>query len=276
MKRIIFWILSGIMVVVMLGLIAYYMLSGATLDTVRIVKCVIVLAGCLIGLWNAVIRNRQQWKEIYMEAYGRIIRDTFSDSPKQFKMLMQGIKYYDNDHLREAVSCLGKLLPTCRTDQERAVTGYFMAACFIDQNYYRKAIEMLEQVQTWDPAISEVNNDIGICYMDQGKYNKALPYLLKAHEVRPEDAVVCVNLSCCYESIGDWEQMNYWAKEVLEIAPRNLEGLMYAYLSELHLDHLEEAQPYRERFAMENGGADGLLSLGEAILAEKKVKENLF
>ena len=94
------------MVVVMLGLIAYYMLSGATLDTVRIVECVIVLAGCLIGLWNAVTRNRQEWKEIYMEAYGRIIRDTFSDLPKQFKMLMQGIKYYDNDHLRELTASL--------------------------------------------------------------------------------------------------------------------------------------------------------------------------
>jgi choline-sulfatase len=74
-----------------------------------------------------------------------------------------------------------------------------------DEQHYREAIPLFEQVLQAEPDIAIANLQLGRAWNSLGEYTKALPWLRKAVEVTPDSVEAHYELGAALGETGDWE-----------------------------------------------------------------------
>jgi arylsulfatase A-like enzyme/Flp pilus assembly protein TadD len=73
-----------------------------------------------------------------------------------------------------------------------------------DEQNYREAIPLFEQILKAEPKIALANLQLGRAWNSLGDYNKALPWLQKAVELTPQSVEAHYELGAALGEIGDW------------------------------------------------------------------------
>jgi len=74
-----------------------------------------------------------------------------------------------------------------------------------EEQHYRDAILLLEQVLQAEPGIAIANLQLGRAWNSLGEYAKAVPWLQKAVELTPQAADAHYELGAALGEMGDWE-----------------------------------------------------------------------
>jgi len=74
-----------------------------------------------------------------------------------------------------------------------------------EEQHYREAIPLLEQVLQAEPGIAIANLQLGRAWNSLGEYAKAVPWLQKAVELTPQAADAHYELGAALGEMGDWE-----------------------------------------------------------------------
>jgi choline-sulfatase len=74
-----------------------------------------------------------------------------------------------------------------------------------EEQHYREAIPLLEQVLKAEPDIAIANLQLGRAWNSLGEYSKAVPWLQKAVELTPQSVEAHYELGAALGQMGDWE-----------------------------------------------------------------------
>lgn len=96
---------------------------------------------------------------------------------------------------------------------------FLLSGIYLHTDKNGLAIAILRTVDSLQPGISEVYNNIGTAYRKENQYIEAERWLLKASELRPEDADVWNNLGTLFVNEGNPEKGIEYLDKALELEP---------------------------------------------------------
>lgn len=222
------YILYALVIVAAGGLLAYQGLVEHSLTTSSILKCVLVIAGAIVGMLRPTKRRTPtNHKAAYEKAYGNFIRGAFQDDPKLEKQLYRAIAFYNQDKPASGIAVLNKLRKQCQRTADLYAVTVFTALCYDDMQQWEDAAAQYD-------AASKMRNDstlhsnMGLCLQKLGRFDEAEEAYTRALQVDPKNAVALNNLSALYFRQDDYEGALDYAEEALQINAKMPQALTTA------------------------------------------------
>lgn len=246
------YILYSLVIIAAAGLLAYQGLVTRDLEPSNVTKCVLIIAGALIGMFkprhSGAVSNK---KATYEKAYAEHIQNAFFDDPKLEKQFYNAVHDYNCSRPAAAISKLEKLRKQCqRTADLRAVT-VFMALCYDDMGLYTKAVAQYDAALRIRPNSSLYSN-MGLCYHRLGQSEQALESYQNAIRYDPNNAFAHNNLATHYFRQGDYVEALRCAKDAIAANGKMPQALSCAAICCALLGDQEEYEKYY-RQAVSNG-----------------------
>ncbi|HKT70156.1 MAG TPA: sulfatase-like hydrolase/transferase [Terriglobales bacterium] len=145
-----------------------------------------------------------------------------------------------------------------------------------EEQQYREAIPLLEQVLQAEPGIAIANLQLGRAWNSLGEYAKAVPWLQKAVELTPQSADAHYELGAALGEMGDWEGSAKQMQAALAQDPNSDE--LHFYLGSAYEESGRTADAMNEyqaaaRLNPDNYGAN--LLLGRLLAMQNQAAEAL-
>ena len=145
-----------------------------------------------------------------------------------------------------------------------------------DQEHYREAIPLFEQVLKAEPNIALANLQLGRALNSLEQYDKALPWLQKAIELTPQSAEAHYELGAALGETGDWpgSAKQFEAAVALDPASDDLHFNLGSAYEEL--DRVSDAmKQYRAALEINPNNFRANLFLGRRLAMQDHPKEAL-
>src|SRR5262249_41182837 len=103
-----------------------------------------------------------------------------------------------------------------------------LAALYMDEGEYRRAIVQLKDVTRLEPENFEAHLDLGICYAQKGFYAEAERAYTRAHAQRPDDLLLNYNTAALYALWGRPDNALSYLKTALTLDKKKVLGWIAA------------------------------------------------
>lgn len=200
------YILYALVIAAALGLLAYQGIIAKDLDPSDITRCILIIAGAVIGMLKPRRRGTvSNKKAAYQSTYAEHIQNAFYDDPKLEKRLYDAIHDYNCNKPAAAIAKLEKLRSQCQRSADLRAVTVFTALCYDDMGLYDNAAQKYEAALRMRPSSSLYSN-LGLCYQRIGKSDLALESYQHAIRLDPKNAFAHNNLATHYFRLGDYAE----------------------------------------------------------------------
>lgn len=226
-------ILYVVLIIACIVLCAYEIIDEQALSSKNLVRSVLIIIGCVLGIVRGERGRGRKSLNIYEKSYQKEIRNAFIDDKNDRKQLLRALRFYDENKHRKALKLLFELKEKCKRSEEYYAVGLFTALCYEDMQLFAQAIHVYEQLISQCLESETIYNNLGHIYCTIGKRNEAISCYEKALVIAPKYEFAYVNIANLHFQGGDMEAAIPYAKEALEInskqiAAANLLAIVYA------------------------------------------------
>lgn len=266
-------IFACILALLLAGGIAFYVYgvaAGGADPREHLWEVLLFCVVCAAGIFRVLLRPQSRRRlGFYETRYAEQIKDAFSDSFWDRKKLLCAIRLYNENNNAKAVKYLVSLKPKCRTRDDFAAVGMFLALALTDMGLYQEAIHIYEQLIDRDAASSTLYSNLGQLYSRLGNREEAVSYLALAIQLDPKNAYAYNNLACLYFDVHDMRNAVKCAEEALALDYTRYEAAsLLAIIFSVGEDR-EQAEKY---FHMAIAGGQDTEKLKQAIAFYQKEK----
>ena len=220
MKKTSRYILSAIVILLILGLVGYYLYDVLVLKTefsknvFRLLAAVFLLLGTLVRLQNPGSRRSLTF---YEKAYEKELEGAFLNEPFLRKKLLCACRLYDEGNCRKAIKYLGQLLKDAEYKEDVCPVLLFMALCYTDAGLPEEAIKVYDEILHIDLYNPQVHNNLGLLYAKVGDYEKAFEHYDRALQHKPDHYYAYINRANLYFRKKEYDKAVEDAEQALEI-----------------------------------------------------------
>lgn len=246
------YVLYSLVILAAVGLLCYYIFVEQDLAPTNIAKCLLIVAGAVIGMLKPTKkRTVGNKKALYQKAYGTFIQNAFSDDPKLERKLYSAIDDYNHNKPSSAIPKLEKLRKQCqRTADLYAVTVFLGLSCD-DMGAFTEAIQHYEAASRIRNN-STVSSNLGLAYQRIGRFEDAEDAYHQAIQIDPKNMYALTNLAVLHFRRGDYEESLALSEQVLAMDAGMVQALSNAALCCALTGREEEYKTYYRR-AVSNG-----------------------
>ena len=210
------YILPIIVILAVLGLLAYEGLVAKNLETSNIVRGGLIITGALVAMFKKPRqRTRVSKKTVYQTAYSEFIQEPFADDPKLEKKFYDAVHDYNTNSPSKAVEKLKKLRNECRNTQEIYSVTVFTALSLDDMGRYRESLSLYDAARKIKDC-STLASNMGLNYQRLGDFEQAEELYEDAIRLNSGNAVAYNNLSALYFARGEYEDALQAAEDALK------------------------------------------------------------
>jgi len=216
MKKFIY-ALYALVAFLLIGLLIYEYAETGTIASRSLSKCIVVLAGIVVGILRSIGRDRKQVinkKALYSKAYAEFIGNAFANNPKQEKVFYSALDALNRNKLDVCIKKLSSLLHNCYNSQDRCALEFFLGLCKDDMQLYEEAIKHYSAAQHIRPN-SSIASNIGLCYDRMGKLADSARYYQEAIQLDPNNPFPYNNLAQQALRTGNYIQGVEYARQAL-------------------------------------------------------------
>ena len=210
------FILPILLILAVLGLLAYEALVVKNLETSNIVRGVLIIAGAFVTMFKKPkqppVANK---KALYQKAYPEFIQEPFADEPKLEKRFYEAIHDYNRNKPEAAIAKLEKLRRECRNTAELHAVTVFTALAMDDLGRYPESLQLYDAARKIRDC-STLASNMGLCCQRLGRSNEALDYYEEAIQLDSKNAYAYNNIAALYFADGDYESALDAAEDALE------------------------------------------------------------
>ena len=241
------FILPLLVILGVLGLLAYEGLVAKNLDSSNIVRGGLIIIGAFITMFKKPkqppVANK---KALYQKAYPEFIREPFADEPKLEKQFYDAVHDYNRNKPSAAVAKLEKLRRECRNTSELRSVTVFTALALDDMGRYPESLELYDAARKIKDC-STLASNMGLCCNRLGDFERAAALYEEAIQLDSNNAYAYNNLSALYFAQGQYENSLDAAKDALECNAKLPQALSTAAICCKLLGYEEDYNLYYRR-----------------------------
>jgi choline-sulfatase len=161
-------------------------------------------------------------------------------------------------------------------DKVQIANALHQALLQTDDEHYREAVPLLEQVLKADPNIALANLQLGRALNRLDNYAEAIPWLRKAVELTPQSADAHFELGSAFQEIGDLKASVEQFEAAVSQSPSSDELRFRLGAAYEEMDRVDDAmKQYREAVALNPDNFRANLFLGRRLAMQDRPKEAL-
>lgn len=251
------YILYGLLLVGVVGLLAYDYLPDHHIDSSDLTRAGLLFAGIVLGMLKAGKRQDRSVaskKTVYTNAYPQFIQNVFPDDKTSEKLFFSAVDDYNRNRPARGVEKLSKLRGECRNSSDRFAVTVFTALCLDDMGLYDKAAEAYRAAIQIKPHTTLYSN-LGLVLERLGKPEESVEAYHQAIRLDPDNAYPINNLAQRFIRMGDYKQGLEYARQAIAINPKMPQALNAMTICSYMLGNMEDYENYY-RQAVSNG-SDG-------------------
>ncbi len=181
--------------------------------------------------------------------------------------IKKGILNFGKGRIKEAEA---ELKTAVQINPEILDTRMILAAYYLKQNEYNKALNVLNEGLKGDKADAVLLNFISDILLRQNKADEAFKYLHKAKKLNPEYDATYFRLASLYIFKGEPDKGTNELKSLIEKTPDNLKALLA--LASISESNNQDAHKYYLK-AKETGKIEGHIELANYQLRKKETEK---
>ena len=241
------YILCILLILVVIGLMAYQEFVTHDLDSFNMVRgALIILAAVSTMLKKTTGEKIANKKAFYQKAFPEFIQEPFAQDPKLEKKFYEAVHMFSQGKPASAVSALEKLRMECTSTAELWPVTVFTAMALSGVGHYQNALEKFDAARKIRDY-SSLASKMGLCCHRLGRTGEAAKYYEEAIAMDSSNAVAYNNLSALQFSMGDYENALASAQDALEINGQLPQALGTAAICAKLLGDEEEYDHYYRR-----------------------------
>ncbi len=182
------------------------------------------------------------------------------------------IAYYQKGQLQEALSVLGKIPATGRSN-DKGACYHLRASILFKLGKINEAAAAARQAVALTPENAEFLNTLGVILDRVGRPMEGLNYLSKASTLEPGRMQTFKNMGAILWKMGRHDQALICYRKALELDENNLELLRTIGYNYYMLGNLKEAADYYEKALTKEGDHDEIWSGIGSLLQSKGERE---
>lgn len=246
------YIIYGILLLAVIGLLCYYAFWEKDLSGTNILKVVLILAGLIVDMIkNAKGSVPANKKAFYLKAYGEFLQGAFAEDTKLEKQLLSAVHDFAQSRFPSALSKLEKLRPHCQRTADLYAVTFFQGLCCDDLGLYQEAADHYQAAASMKHN-STVCSNLGLCLQKLGKFEDAEKAYKEAISIDAKNIYALNNLSVLYFRRGEYETSLELSRQALEIDSGMVQALSNAALCCALTGRQEEYESFYRR-AVSNG-----------------------
>lgn len=269
MKKWMLYVLYGLVLLAVCGLLGYEILIEQNFDAGFLTKGVLCLVAVIASIAKLSARSTHapsNRRALYRKAYAEFIDGAFTDDKKLEKKLFDALEAFNQKKYSASLDKLNKLYPQCQRSADRYAVQVFQGLCCHEMQLYKDAIGYYEAALLIKPN-STLASNAGMCQEKLGDYSAASDLYHRAAQIDPKNATPFNNMAQIWMRLGDYQT----ALEFAELAHERNQKLVPAInaLAICHhmLGHPEESQKYLRLAAASGGDAKAIKAYIQRIEA---------
>jgi len=244
-------VLYIILVLVVIGLIAYGIYRGEEIDYGDMIRIALILVGAISGLFGLKGRKRRPLR-VYESQFSKELEGAFPYDKKLKSKLLEAVRLYDENKEQKALKILDRLVIKCESRQDYSAVLLFTALCQTDLGMTVKAMSTYQRLLQYHPGNSTAHSNLGLLHTKQGEYRQAVNCFESALKMNPDNPYAYNNLASVYYRMNDYDAAEVYALKCLE-----LKGNMYQAASLLAVIYRRKGDMVKSdryyRIAVDNG-----------------------
>lgn len=237
------YILYGLVIAAAAGLLAYQAFVEKNLDSSNMTRCLLIIAGALIGMLKPRRKVVSNKKVLYQKAYGEFIQDAFHDDPKLEKKFYAAVDDYNRGRFAAGVDKLTKLRRECQRTNDLFAVIAFLGLCCDGMQANADAVKHYTDAAGIRNN-STLHSNCGMCYQRMGMPEEAEEAYHRAIAADEKNAFAWNNLSVLYFREGEYEQALEFAETAIEADATMVQALSCAAVCCGLLDDREGYEKY--------------------------------
>ena len=248
-------ILYTLVILGTLGLLIWQGLIQKNLETVNLIKGILLIAASVVGILNpSSLRKNSHRKITYMKVYGDFLQNAFADNTRLQRKLYAALDDYNDNRHAAAIKKLTALRGQCQRSADVYAVTVFTALCHDDMNAWSDAIIHYQAALSIRDH-STLHSNMGLCLMRLNRFEEAEAALQRAIRSDETNAAAWCNLASLHLRQGDYEGALQYARQAIDISPKLPQALSFAAICcGLLGDHEQYEHYYRQAVA---NGYDG-------------------
>lgn len=202
-----------------IGLIVYSMFVEGEMNKGDLLKALLVLAGLITSIIKIKSGSRPSATlSRYEKTYGDIIGNAFSDNKTDRKRLLEVVRCYAEDDLKNGLSKAEKLWESCKTVNDKKAVGIFKALILTDLGCTGDAIALYEHLID-DLLIQNdtVYSNLGLLYTNGGDNETGMKYYTLATQVNPKNATAWTNTAFSHIRLFEIDEAIECAEKAIKL-----------------------------------------------------------
>lgn len=219
-QRLIYKIGATVIVVLLLGIIGFYLYDVIILKTeitknlFRTLATVFFLLGVLVKMLGATGRKGLQ---IYEKSYEKELGTAFNEHPVYRKKLLCACRLYDESNYNKAIKYLYQLLDEANNKDDFKAVLLFLALCYTEIGLSDEAIKVYNERLKYAANDSQTHSNLGILYLNAGDNENALKHYNKAIDCDRKNYYAFNNRANLYFRVKDYDKAISDAETALAI-----------------------------------------------------------
>ncbi len=251
-------IVYGILAIVFIGFLVYFVLFEPEKDYKKIVECVFRIVACILILTGIRKRRGRPNYRQYEKAYQYFINGAFADDKQSYRKLLEVAACYNFDDHAKAHRLLNQLEKACKNSKDYLAVYVFRAWVYQEQGKLNEAIATYEKFLQYDMTNSLVWSNLGLLYEQAQLSQPAYEAFANAIRFDPQNAKAHNNLANWYIHTGDMEQALRYALKALELNETLYQAMGAASIAYKALGDEEAAEKYCRLYGTYGGNEQNL------------------
>lgn len=239
-------VLKAVLVVLMLavvGLYAYEVFAKGVDPMENLLRTVIILVSAVISI-SKIGRAPSRGLSFYEEQYKDKILDAFAEDPKNKKRLLEVLKLYNEDRMKQAANQLISLKESCQTPADYRAVGLFLALVLTDMELVNEAVNEYELLLAKNLGTTTIYSNLGSIYSRGGQVQKAKECFEKALFLDPSNPYAYNNLAKLHFDLTEMKEAEKYALKALDMNSKVYQASSLLAIIYAMEDEFEKSEKY--------------------------------
>lgn len=243
-----------------------YILTG-TLTSAALVRSGALLLIGVLGLLRTRRADRKQRlgrRAQYQTDFAAYIGNIFPENEAARNRFFDAVDCYARKNPAGGWKRLEKLLPLCKTPEERYAVSVFSGFCLHNLEKYESALEHYREALAINQD-STVASNMGVCYEKLGLVDFATRYYHIAILSNPDNPLPHSNLAQIWIAAGDYAKAETYASQALARKPDLLPALTAMAVCRSKQGRQAEYEAYLQKAAAAGGKPEKIKAYIQAL-----------